>query len=66
MAPPELLFLAGLGLGIALTLIIEGLWIIAVGKPVEDSADYGTETDWLRIMSERVGRDSSFHGSENN
>jgi hypothetical protein len=65
MAPTYLIFTAGLGLGIALTLIILGLWIIATGQPVEDDPDQITDDEYLATLAMRVGRVSSFdHASE--
>lgn len=45
MPTPTLIFLAGMALGIALTLITLGLWIIAAGEPVDDGADERADVD---------------------
>jgi hypothetical protein len=59
MPPTYLIFTAGLGLGIALTLIILGLWIIATGNPVEDDPDEFSDRGGMPVGA-RGGRDLSF------
>lgn len=62
---PTIIFLAGMALGIGLTLGTGWLLLIAFGKPVEDDphqlADAGDA--WLEEMARRAGRFGVHHSS---